>query len=358
MVKETPIGYKIYPVICVILLSFLVWIHWPWLGGSALATWPYMTRCSNELLSPKNSSGTYTKILFGVHAIRSKHPALDTDDDLHPNVTAEVITSPNHKETDFDRHILSLLADGEVVVHQTWKSTCVLKEKKKFIESWINVQERLHVVFWTDETMEAWVKHRFNGTRVMDGWKVIASSNDAHIKKADVFRALLIWFYGGMYTDLDIELKKPLTGFLRENLTTLVWEPEESMLRWTEFTEGSPRKTLILSGILLSGHRFSDFVGFYINWVVENHITGRSGKGDHVIDSTGPRIEAEAYYYYIHRLDGHDRLLRDITYPEFQNYAEHYSKTTWVESSIEDPACFEIASLFTSRGGFTLGIPD
>lgn len=209
----------------------------------------------------------------------------------------------------------------------------------------------MKIIFWTDEVMDTWVKIRFGNTRLYEGWKLISNVQDAHIKRADVFRVLLVWYYSGIYTDLDIEVKDSMLPLLNDGMTTLVFEPEESMLQWTrEFRKGSPRKTLVLSGILLSGARFSEFLGFYINWVMENHLTGRSKAEDHVIDATGPRIEAEAYYHYIDRLAEHDHRLRTLSYPEFQHYGEHYSETTWVAKEVEkDPTCIEVATVYSAR---------
>lgn len=282
---------------------------------------------------------------------------LKLDTELNASVKTKIHLFGQFVQTGFDDILFDLQQQGYVVIHQTWKSTCVLETKKKYMKSWENREKKLKVVFWTDETMEAWVLERFNSTYIYQGWTAIGTTRDAHIKKADVFRALLIWYYGGIYSDLDIQLKQSLRDFLKEKQTLLVWEPEESMIRWTEFEVGSPRKTLMLSGFLLSGQRFSDFVGFYVNWVVENHLSGRSKWEDHVVDATGPRVEAEAYYYYTGRIDKHDRLLHALTYPQFLNYAEHFSETTWVADSIKDIGCMDVSMVY-SKETLVLGEPS
>lgn len=273
---------------------------------------------------------------------------VELDVDLNPNVNTSLPLRDGFFQTEFDKEIFQLQND-HVVLHQTWKDTCVLETKKKYMLSWQKREENLKVIFWTDSLMETWVSERFSGTYIYEAWLRIGTTRDAHIKKADVFRVMLMWYYGGVYADLDIKLKRSLRDFLKQGSTVIVWEPEQSMLQWTEYEEGSPRKTLVLSGFLISGHRFSNFLGFYINWVAENHLSGRSKWEDHVIDSTGPRVEAEAYYYYTGRVKHHDRLLHVQTYPQFFNYGEHFSETTWVPDAIKDIACIEIDTVYSQE---------
>ena len=166
----------------------------------------------------------------------------------------------------------------------------------------------------------------------------------------------MIWYYVGIYADLDIQLHHSFREFIKENLTKIVWEPEEAMLFWTEFEKGSQMKTLMLSAFLLSGQRFSNFIAFYVNWVVANHLSGRHKWTDHVIGATGPRAEAEAYYYYVDRITEHDSSLQVWTYPQFQMYAEHFSEATWQQNNIKNIKCLQIDSIY-SKEVLILGKP-
>lgn len=277
-----------------------------------------------------------------------EHLYIELDADLNRDANASLPLREGFVPTKFDSEIFEL-QHKYVVLHQTWKDTCILETKTKIMKSWPKREENLKVIFWTDSLMESWILERFSGTYIYEAWMTIGGTKDAHIKKADVFRVLLIWYYGGVYADLDIKLNQSLRMFLKERLTVLVWEPEEAMIQWTEYEEGSARKTLMLSGFLVSGRRFSDFLGFYVNWIAENHLSGRSKWEDHVIDATGPRIEAEAYYYYTGRIKMHDRLLHVQTYEEFLNYGEHFSETTWVPDAIKDIPCVEIDSIYSDE---------
>ena len=283
-----------------------------------------------------------------VVTLQEKDGEFVTNDLWLPSTTSTLKLAPDFPgETAFDTMILGFVRSNKVVLHQTWKTTCVMDHKVKLMRTWPQVigNDTLKVVYWTDEMMDPWVSYRFKGTRVYEGWKYISSSQQAHIKRADFFRVLLIWYYSGVYADIDIRIKESLQPFLKDGLTTLVWEPERAMMDHTSFRDGNKRKTLMLSGFCLSGVRFSDFLGFYINWIVENHLVGRIGPFLDVIHATGPAIEAEAYYYYIDRVNRHDHTLKTLSYVEFSHYADHFSESTWVNPN-KQYNCTEVADVY------------
>jgi len=257
--------------------------------------------------------------------------------------------STDFVDTEFDRMVASLQKDGYVVLHQTWKDTCVLETKVEHMKSWESIEgKKIKVIFWTDETMDTWVYERFKGTYIQDGWEVVKKTDKAHIKKADVFRAMLIWYYGGVYADLDIQLRESFREFLEEKAVLIAWEPREGMERWSSYKAGDDIKTFMLSGFLLSGEKFSGFVAFLVNWILNRHLEGKSTSSQDVLYATGPAAEASAYYAYTDQLQTHDRRLHVMTYTEFLHYAEHFSATTWLPGSIQGIGCVDITSIYSN----------
>ena len=226
------------------------------------------------------------------------------------------------------------------------------------MESWVKNEPDLEVMFWTDESIDRWVEERFEGTDVWEAWKIIETTKHNKIKKADMFRAIAIWYYGGVYADLDIELKESLKHFIEREETVIVWEPEWAMEQTSADAFGGyyrkergARRTLMLSAFLVSGRRYSDFLGFYVNWIVANTLSGRSGYNTHVLDHTGPIAEAEAYWYYVGRLEQHDTLLRLLPFEEFQRWGEHYTvsgESTW-ESGNDAGACVPVETVYKGK---------
>lgn len=273
---------------------------------------------------------------------------LRTDDIKTMGPSTSIPMNPEFSETEFDRMIFTLQDNGYVVLHQTWKDTCILETKVKHMKSWETIEKKLKVIFWTDDSMDAWLYSRFNGTYIYQGWELLKTCDKAHIKKADVFRAMLIWYYGGIYADLDIEIRQSFVEFLEEKTTLVSWEPREAMERWSAYKSGDAKKTFMLSGFLLCGERHSNFVAFLCSSILLNHIQGRSPKSQEVIFATGPAAEANAYYRYTEKLDEHDGTLHVMTYREFSHYAEHYSATTWLPGSIQGIGCVEIDTIYSN----------
>lgn len=98
--------------------------------------------------------------------------------------------------------------------------------------------------------------------------------------------------------DLDVGIHHSMRILLQEGLTILVWEPETAMEEFTKWKKGDFDRTLMLSGIVASGIRESDFLGYLVNWISANYVSLRHGNGTSVLDATGPKACAEAYRYF------------------------------------------------------------
>lgn len=288
----------------------------------------------------------------------------ELDPRLNPHVTSEVVMREGWVDTPADARIaLQLQENSTFVLHQTWKTDCVLRSRVDYMKTWLEVEPNVRVLFWTDDTMDRWVEERFKGTPVHEAWSILEYTQQAKIKKADMFRALVMWFYGGVYADLDIEMKASIRGFVENEQTVIVWEPESAMAETNAVPLGGrykkgrgARKTLMLSAFAVSGRRYADFFGYYVNWIVANTHSGRSGERTHVLDHTGPIAEAEAYYYYTGRLAEHDALLKVMSFEEFQNYGEHHTvpgDSTW-EHGKDAGACVDVRDVY--GGGLIFSI--
>jgi len=280
----------------------------------------------------------------------------DLDPLLNPFVTTVVSMREDWVETPADALLARRLEENSsFVLHQTWKTDCVLRSRVDYMKTWLEVEPDVNVMFWTDDSMESWVRERFGMKPVHKAWSMLGHGQQAEIKKADLFRALVLWYYGGVYADLDIEMKAPVRRFVENEQTVIVWEPESAMAQTNAVPLGGTyekrrgaRKTLMLSAFAVSGRRYADFFGYYINWIVANTLSGRSGQYTHVLDHTGPIAEAEAYYYYTGRLAEHDSLLKVLSYEEFQNYGEHHTvpgDSSW-EPGRDEGACIDVRDVY------------
>eukprot|EP00890_Picochlorum_soloecismus_P006561 jgi/Picsp_1/72/NSC_00072-R1_mannosyl phosphorylinositol ceramide synthase sur1 len=260
---------------------------------------------------------------------------------IHDQVAVQV---EGNSMAEFMLHTKKIMEEGYMLLHQTWKDSCILDCKIPFMKTWASIHSKLKVIFWTDDTMDAFMSTAFKKkSKIAEAWELLSQAKASHIKRADLFRIIAVWYYSGVYSDLDIEIKTSLQPLLDQNLTCLVYEPENAMAKFTSYSTGDAFRTQILSGIMMSGIRHSDFLGFLINWIVESHLQGLVSPSSGVLEATGPRIQAIAYKYYVQRAARHDTLLRVMSYIEFEShYGAHHTKSTWIMDDRRQQSCTQL----------------
>lgn len=167
------------------------------------------------------------------------------------------------------------------IIHQTWKTSAVPERFAPFVDGWRRHHPGWRHVLWTDRSMRAHVRQRHPGRlSLYDGY-------DAHIKRVDMFRYLLMHDIGGVYADLDVECLGSLEPIL-DGLSCLIGQEPEIHARRLY-----GRARLVSNAVLASapGHRF---------WAhVLDRLPAAAGERD-VLRATGPMLLDEALATYPH----------------------------------------------------------
>tara|TARA_R100001594_G_C4002738_1_gene255156 strand:- start:132 stop:818 length:687 start_codon:yes stop_codon:yes gene_type:complete len=93
------------------------------------------------------------------------------------------------------------------IIHQSWKSTDLSSYGNiatKSQESWLFFHGDFEYKFWTDNDIEKYISQQ------PEDIISIFESLDKNIKKMDFFRYLILYEFGGIYSDLDFVLYNPL----------------------------------------------------------------------------------------------------------------------------------------------------
>jgi len=92
-----------------------------------------------------------------------------------------------------------------MILHQTWWSR-KLKEKNLVLSSsWLRcMPDFLHVLWDDDEALQLFKDYRPDLVPMMEGYPY-------GVQRSDVFRYLVLWVYGGLYTDMDYECIQDIT---------------------------------------------------------------------------------------------------------------------------------------------------
>jgi hypothetical protein len=108
-----------------------------------------------------------------------------------------------------------------MILHQTWVTKNVRREFVKWIKKWKEFHPDLEHWFWTDETARLFIEKKY--PEYLD----LYDSYPRNIQRVDVFRYFVMFEFGGIYADLDVELVKSLDPVLNIAPCILAAEPYE-----------------------------------------------------------------------------------------------------------------------------------
>ncbi|KAI9340567.1 hypothetical protein BDR26DRAFT_1007500 [Obelidium mucronatum] len=186
-------------------------------------------------------------------------------------------------------------------LHQTWKSTCIPTVRRKEMLSWHQLPtEEFITIFYDDAAVDLWVRQRFTGTKVSIVWDWLAddteytlpavrSSRLVHpgVKRSDLFRLMLMWYYGGLYMDVDVRFLQSWKPLLVNNTAFIAWEPSEKLDH-------------AVAGVLAADGAGHPFFSFMLEHIIDDLLRrGRvDARGCHPVDCSGPQAIARAYHKY------------------------------------------------------------
>ena len=105
------------------------------------------------------------------------------------------------------------------VLHQLWKTEYVHLSMSKWIQSWSDRNPGWTRVLWTHETLKNFIAQEFPEHLSM------YSSYRMDISRADAARYFILYKYGGVYADLDLECLRPV-DIVDKHPCILVEEPK------------------------------------------------------------------------------------------------------------------------------------
>eukprot|EP00494_Astrolonche_serrata_P023147 UN23405 len=102
-----------------------------------------------------------------------------------------------------------LCDDVPHVVHQTWKAHSLPPQSEDFRNTWL------------DHHDESWSFHVWNDTEnrlliqnVFPWFLCVYDMYDVPVKRADAIRPFYMLYYGGIYSDFDVEVIKPFDDLI------------------------------------------------------------------------------------------------------------------------------------------------
>lgn len=206
------------------------------------------------------------------------------------------------------------------------------KDSKHFPErykTYVNKKEELHPEFthmlWSyNETLELMNNDEFLAQYIDFFDNVI----DTWICKCDFARLAIVYIYGGVYADLDINFVKNISPLIEEKSQYFLYEPIEhinsygNILIWNGFFACVPR------------HPFIKFLMEYIH----QHYNQTFTSWKDVMEKTGPQALARAYEKYPDKffIDSECAIIPYGVSHKYSVYCkpgEEYARTEWYEGT-------------------------
>jgi len=107
------------------------------------------------------------------------------------------------------------------IIHQTWKNNTIPTKWKEYHQTWKNKfpePEYKHIL-WTDEDNRKFIKDNYE-------WFLKTYDNyPKNIQRADAIRYFILYHYGGIYADLDCEVRENFYNDLTHDNINLAASP-------------------------------------------------------------------------------------------------------------------------------------
>ena len=97
-------------------------------------------------------------------------------------------------------------------VFQTWKTHNLPSKIEKILAKNRKINPGFNFYLYTDEQLHDFIKSNFD-QEIFNGFKKL----NHPVAKADFWRYLILYKYGGVYLDIDSKFNKPILSFINEN---------------------------------------------------------------------------------------------------------------------------------------------
>jgi inositol phosphorylceramide mannosyltransferase catalytic subunit len=216
------------------------------------------------------------------------------------------------------------------MIHQTWKTSVLPVNLTKFQISWRKYNPGIEYHYYDDDDCLTVVRDEF--PQYLDAYLSFPQA----IQRADLFRYLIVYRYGGLYVDIDMECLRPFDRFFQ--LTGMMLSVETGVTGTRQTELGYRRPWQIANCIFAAepGHWFMEQV---IQETVRMSSTQVVSDID-VENTTGPRMLTRLFYSLPPEERARISVLKPIfwmaptCYPNWwpmnnNVYARHHFLGTW-----------------------------
>ena len=165
------------------------------------------------------------------------------------------------------------------IIHQTWKNEEIPRKLVTWIKSWLEKNPDYEYWLWTDESARKLIAERHPTLlKTFDGYT-------EGIRRADALRYVILYEFGGVYADMDVESLQSLDPMLRKYACFVPQEPYEHPILYGNFEH------LVINAVMGCRKRHPLMKQLINNLPYFSHMWN-------VLDSTGPHFLTNIYLRY------------------------------------------------------------
>ena len=194
------------------------------------------------------------------------------------------------------------------IFHQTWKSKELSEPLISYCRSWKRFNPDCEYRLYDDADCLALVRAEF--PHLANLYEALPLA----ILRADFFRYLAIYRFGGLYADVDMECLQPLSRFFSEDGAVFSIEARLTAARQRELGYRYPYQ---IANCIFASEAGHPFIGSIIDRVVALIGSQQPIKSAAVEDATGPRMLTRLFY---EKMPPDVRVLRQIYWLPYLAY--------------------------------------
>jgi hypothetical protein len=173
------------------------------------------------------------------------------------------------------------------ILHLTWKSELLPGLAVQWLKQWQRTNPDWEIWYWTDRRAKEFVSKYFPAYTVFRRYKVA-------IERADAIRYFLLFHYGGVYADLDMEPLVSLNPIIDKYTCFLSQEPDEhSQLLRPWFLN---KFRYLACNALMACRKKHPYFKYVINNLARNRAKYRE-----TLDRTGPSMLSKMHVEYVEK---------------------------------------------------------
>jgi mannosyltransferase OCH1-like enzyme len=194
------------------------------------------------------------------------------------------------------------------IIHLTWKSKKIPKKYRSYLKSIIRFHANWDIKIWTDRSMYQLVIENY------PKYQKPYNSYSNMIQRCDFFRLLVVYHFGGVYLDLDMQIIKSLNE-LDESIE--IFFPCEKIMDQESLIRHNNRDSVRIGNYAFGSIPKHPFLEYLLDKFILPQFKDRPILSeDDILESTGPGIITTAYHDYISN-NANNKVV--ILYPKENN---------------------------------------